>query len=258
MKHEQRGSRRHLQMEPKRSKYDTNPLDQKVADRAEQSFESSRPGPPTEEVGGGPTRDIGRRNDSEAVRGYSESEAPTRLIDDNLASSYPSVFIKPPPRQSATYQPPRVPVSNIYQSPPVPPPSVYQPPPMPVTQRPFTNNVAGLGIPEKWANLLPYMPGHIGAIAAVIELLLVPRGEIRTRFHAAQGLALQIAILILTGAFQLLTLITGSSFGSGIFRVASTVFLIISMIRAFQGKPHHIAPLDDATRWLDEKIKPRK
>jgi hypothetical protein len=30
------------------------------------------------------------------------------------------------------------------------------------------------------------------------------------------------------------------------------------MIRVFQGKPHHIAPLDDATRWLNEKIKPRK
>jgi hypothetical protein len=30
------------------------------------------------------------------------------------------------------------------------------------------------------------------------------------------------------------------------------------MIRVFQGKAHHISPLDDATRWLDEKIKPRK
>jgi uncharacterized membrane protein len=128
---------------------------------------------------------------------------------------------------------------------------------MPVAQK-RSHNVGGLGIPEKWANLLPYVPGHIGAIAAVIELLLVPRSEVRTRFHAAQGLALQIAILILTGAFQLLTLITGSSFGSGLVRLASTAFLIVSMVRAFQGKTHHIAPLDEATKWLDEKIKPRK
>jgi uncharacterized membrane protein len=133
---------------------------------------------------------------------------------------------------------------------------VYQPPPLPVAQRP--HSVAGLGISEKWANLFPYIPGHIGAIAAVIELLLVPRTEARARFHAAQGLALQIAILIITGAFQFLTLLTGSSIGSGLFRTASTVFLVVSMIRVFQGKPHHIAPLDDATRWLDEKIKPRK
>lgn len=242
-------------MEPKRGKYDTNPLDEKVSDRAGQSFDSSRPGPPTEEVGG-PTRDIGRTA-NEAARSHPESEAQTQRIDDHLASSYPSVFIKPPPRQSATYQPPRAPVTSIYQPPPLPPPSVYQPPPMPVTQRP-PHNVGRLGIPEKWANLLPYMPGHIGAIAAVIELLLVPRTESRTRFHAAQGLALQIAILIITGAFELLTLITGSSFGSGIFRAASSVFLIVSMVRVFQGKPHHIAPLEDATKWLDEKIKPRK
>jgi uncharacterized membrane protein len=245
-------------MEPKHSKYDTNPLDKKVAERAEQSFDSSRPGPPTEEVRGGTTREVGRRNETEAVRGYAESEAQTRRIDDNLASSYPSIFIKPPQRQTATYQPPRVPVSNIYQPPPASPPGIYQPPPTPVPQWPRKHNVAGLGIPEKWANLLPYIPWHVGAIAAVIELLLVPRTETRTRFHAAQGLALQAAILIITAAFSMLTLVTGSSFGSGIFRLATTVFLIISMVRAFQGKAHLIAPLDDATRWLDEKIKPRK
>jgi hypothetical protein len=30
------------------------------------------------------------------------------------------------------------------------------------------------------------------------------------------------------------------------------------MIRVWKGKPHHIAPLDELTKWLDEKIKPRK
>jgi len=244
-------------MGTKRNKYDTNPLDERVADRAGQSFDSSRPGAPTEDVAGRPTHNIRGRNDKATVQGYSESEAPTRRIDDNLTSSYPSVFIKPPPRQAATYQAPRVPMANIYQPPPGSPPSVYQPPPLPVAQR-RPHSVAGLGISEKWANLFPYIPGHIGAIAAVIELLLVPRTEARARFHAAQGLALQIAILIITGAFQFLTLVTGSSIGSVLFRTASTVFLVVSMIRVFQGKPHHIAPLDDATRWLDEKIKPRK
>ena len=244
-------------MKPKRSKYDTNPLDRKVADRADQSFDSSRPGPPTDEVREGRTQGIDRKN-TEGVRSYAESEAETRRIDGDLASSYPSIFIQPPQRPTATYQPPRAAVANIYQPPPVPPPSIYQPPPTPIGQRPFPHSVAGLGIPEKWANLLPYIPGHIGAIAAVIELLLVPRTETRTRFHAAQGLALQAAILIITGAFGLLTAISGSSFGSGLFRAASTVFLIVSMVRAFKGKAHHIAPLDDATRWLDEKIKPRK
>jgi uncharacterized membrane protein len=242
-------------MEPKRSKYDTNPLDGKVADRAENSFGSSRPGPPTEEVAGGPTRDIGRTANEEA-RLNPEREASTKRIDD----TYPSVFVPPPPRQSSTYAPPRAPVVSIYQPPPGPPLNVYQPPPlpMPVTRKPGSRHVAGLGIPEKWANMLPYFFGHIGAVAAVVELLLVPRTETRARFHAAQGLALQIAILILTGAFGFVHLISGSGLGSELFRGASTIFLIVSMVRAWKGKPHHIAPLDEATKFFDEKIKPRK
>ena len=247
-------------MEPKRTKYDTNPLDGKVADRADKSF-ASRPGPPTEEVRGGPTQDIGR-TENQAARANPESESPTRRIDENFGASYPSIFVPPKsvyktePRPSVTYQPPRAPDASIYQPPQVPPLNIYQPPPLPVSYKP--GSVAGLGIPEKWANLLPYIPGHIGAVASIVELLLVPRTEARTRFHAAQGLALQAAILIITGVFGFVTLISGSGFGLGLFRAASTIFLIVSMIRVWKGRPHHITPLDDATKWLDEKIKPRK
>jgi uncharacterized membrane protein len=249
-------------MEPKRTKYDTNPLDGKVADRADQSFES-RPGPPTEEVRGGPTRDIGR-TENEAARAHPESELPTRRIDENFGKSYPSIFVPPQnvyqnqPRPTVTYQPPQAANASIYQPPPVPPPNIYQPPPLPVLPRIASHTVAGLGIPERWANLLPYIPGHIGAVAGVVELLLVPRTEARARFHAAQGLALQVAILILTGVFGFVHVISGNGFGSGIFGAASTIFLIVSMIRVWKGRPHHIAPLDEATKWLDEKIKPRK
>jgi uncharacterized membrane protein len=243
-------------MEPKRTKYDTNPLDGKIADRADKSFKS-HPGPPTEEVRGGATRDIGRTR-NEAARAHPQSEAPTRRIDGDAVTSYPSVFIPPKPRTSTDYRPPPSPNINVYQPPMDAPASVYQPPPAPVSFSPRSHTVQGLGISEKWANLLPYIPGHIGAVAAVIELLLVPRTETRTRFHAAQGLALQIAILILTGVFSFVTLISGSSFGSGLFRFVTFIFLIVSMIRAFKGKPLHIAPLDEPAKWLDEKIKPRK
>jgi len=88
-------------MEPKRSKYDTNPLDGKVAARADESSGSARPGPPTESVAGRPTQGIGRRDDTDEVHAYSEGEAPTRRIDE--VTSYPSVFVPPPPRQSTTY-----------------------------------------------------------------------------------------------------------------------------------------------------------
>jgi uncharacterized membrane protein len=249
-------------MEPKRTKYDTNPLDGKVAERADESFES-HPGPPTEKVRGGPTQDIGRSED-DSVRAYTETEAPTRRIDENFGKSYPSINVAPKsvyptqPRPSMTYQPPRSPDASIYQPPPVAPANVYQPPPLPIHQPAMSRSVAGLGIPERWANLLPYIPGHIGAVAAVVELLLVPRTETRTRFHAAQGLALQAAILILTGVFGFVHLISGNGIGSGLFGAASTILLIVSMIRVWKGKPHHITALDDASKWLNEKIKPRK
>ena len=249
-------------MEPKRTKYDTNPLEGKVAERADKSFET-RPGPATEEVRGGPTRDIGR-TENETARGNPESESPTRRIDENFGKSYPSIFVPPEnvyktqPRPTVIYQSPRSTDASIYQPPPALPPNIYQPPPLPVPVRGTSHTVAGLGIPERWANLLPYIPGHVGAVASVVELLLVPRTETRTRFHAAQGLALQAAILILTGVFGFVHLLSGNGFGSGIFGAASTIFLIVSMVRVWKGKPHHIAPLDEATKWLDEKIKPRK
>ncbi|HYV24554.1 MAG TPA: hypothetical protein VE969_04895 [Pyrinomonadaceae bacterium] len=239
-------------MQPKRTKYDTNPLDEKVADRASESFPSQGDAE-TIRLGGETTRIEG----AGTSRARSESEAPTQMIQDKV-TSYPSVFVPPPTRRATMYESPGLDPASIYQPPPVPPPNIYQPPPVSAMFRPGRNRVTGLGIQERWANLLPYVPGYIGAVAAVIELLLVPRTEGRTRFHAAQGLGLQIAILILSGAFGILTLISGSNFGSGMFRFAAFVFLIVSMIRAFKGRPHHIAPLDAATRWLEEKIKPRK
>jgi hypothetical protein len=241
-------------MQPKRSKYDTNPLDENVADRAEQSFTrdtGSQIDPGTRDMSGAATRDIGRSS-NEAARNAEEAEAATRRIDD----SYPSVFVSRNPRQQR-YEPPRpVPPANIYQPPPVPPPQIYQPPPFP--QAPAARKVGGINISEKWANAFPYFPFYIGLVASIIELVLVPRNETRTRFHAAQGLALNIAILAIGTAFSILRVVTDSGIGSGLFRFAAFVFLIVSTIRVLKGKTHHISVLDDARTWLDEKIGPRK
>jgi uncharacterized membrane protein len=242
-------------MEPKRTKYDTNPLDRKVADRADKSF-ASRAGAPTEEVGGGPTRDIGR-TENDAARNHPDSEAPTRRIDDDVVTSYPSVFIPPKARTATAYRPP-APDVTAYQAPTVPPPSVYQPPPVPVTFKPQSHTVTGLGIPEKWAVILPYLPFYLAIVAAVLELLLVPRTETRVRYHAAQGMALQIGITAISTLLYFGGLLSGRFTGAGLFSLVSSVFLVISMIRVWKGKPLHIAPLDEPTKWLDEKIKPRR
>src|SRR5262249_35030518 len=140
----------------KRGKYDTNPLDEGVADRAEESFTrdtGSQVDAGTQDMSSAATREIGRTS-NEAARNDPEAEAATRRIDD----TYPSVFVSRNPRQQ-TYEAPRpAPTpANIYQPPPVPPPQIYQPPPAPFAQvKPGSRSVAGLGMPERWAAMLPY------------------------------------------------------------------------------------------------------
>jgi uncharacterized membrane protein len=242
-------------MEPRRTKYDTNPLDEKVAERAENEWgkdTATHAGPPTQNMSGAPTREIGRTG-NEAARHNPETEAPTRRIDD----SYRSVFAYGQP-QAATYQPPRMPDASIYQPPPIPPAQIYQPPPSLVETKPGSHKVEGLGIPEKWAVMVPYVPFFLAIIGAIVELLLVPRSEKRVRFHAAQGLVLQVGITAVTTLLGFADFFTDRFTGASLFSVATFVFLIISMVRVWQGKPHHLAILDPLTKWVEEKINPRK
>jgi uncharacterized membrane protein len=105
--------------------------------------------------------------------------------------------------------------------------------------------------------MLPYAP-YVGTVAALIELILVPRSEVRVRGHAAQALALHIAIIAIEVLFGAVTLITGSGAGRSIFKLAAFVFLIISMIRVGQGATHRITPLAEPADWLNKHIDPRK
>jgi uncharacterized membrane protein len=223
-------------MEIKKNKYDTNPLDADVAKDSEEAWGEGGGSSNTHEVKGA-TRKVGEPADS--PRGNIYSEAPTRQFDNPPPDTeYPSVFVPP------TYAPP-----SVYQPPPG---QVYQQP----TQRPTSRTVAGFGFPEKWSMILPYMP-YIGIVASIIELLLVPRKETRVRFHAAQGLALQLAIVIIDRLFWIVGAITDSSFGGSLFSFASFIFLIISMIRVWKGEPHRIAPVAEPAQWFNEHIEPR-
>lgn len=209
----------------KKTKYDTNPLDPDFPRRTEEVARG------TDEV----AREGGERTQTLS------SEAPTRTFDApySAPTSYPSVFIPP------TSQPPA-------QAAPLAPPVNVQPP--------TSRNIPGISLPENVVLILPYLPFFVLSIAvAAIELYLVPRNETRVRFHAAQGLALQLAV----AAMQLLLSIFGNAFlgariGNAVFSIAAFVFFIVSMIRVWKGEPHHIAPLDDATKWLNEAIEPRK
>ena len=225
-------------METNKTKYDTNPLDPDVAKPTEEVRSEEEDGPGTRQIKGA-TREVGH-SANESARNNLYSEAPTRTFDNPpLDAPYHSVFA-PPVQQ--------------------PPPSIYQPNPylqMPVSTRPTSRTITGIGLPEKWAMILPYAPFYIGVIASLVELFLVPRKEVKVRFHAAQGLALHVAILVLQTLFGVLGSITDSSIGGTLFKTAATIFLIISMVRVWKGEPHRIAPITEPAQWFNQRIEPR-
>ncbi len=238
-------------MSEKRSIYDTDPLDAEFARQTDEMWGATRgvEQRPTNEVGGLDAQ-------PEQARMPPPSEAPTQRMDEHFSRSYPSIFIPPTyPQSPIPYQQPQQAPPQYQQQ--------YTPPQMmgaaPLIGPTPERQIAGLNLAEKYAVVLPYLPfWYIGVIAALIELLLVPRREVRVRFHAAQGLALQLIITILGSLFSLLGSLTGGRFGGRLFWVAGFVFLIISMIRVWKGVEHRIGPLADATKWLNERIDPRK
>lgn len=227
-------------MEPKKTKYDTNPLDPGLARKTEEVWGQNDDAPATAEIKGA-TQSV-RPAAVESPRANIYSEAPTRRYDTPpLDSPYPSVFVPP------TYAPP----PDVYK----PPPAPYQ---SPMDLRPTSRHVEGLGLSEKIALVLPYVPFYIGLVASIIELLLVPRKEVRVRGHAAQGLALHASIIAIQLIFQAVAAITGNGVGGSLFGTAAFIFLIISMIRVWQGATHRIAPLAELSEWVNKHIDPRR
>jgi uncharacterized membrane protein len=231
-------------MKEKRSKYDTDPLDPDFVRRVDEIR-----GETSEAV-----RDAGETQPQPQPRPFADDA--TRRFDEQMSASYPSVFVPP------AYQPPQQPQGySTFGSDQPPDATGTTPPPgpsSPYSAGPSTRPVTKLGIAENIATTLPYAPFYIGLVVSIIELLVVPRHETRTRFHAAQGLALQLVILAGAFVFGIIEAMTDSGLGGSLFWVASFIFLIVSMMRVWQGKPHHIAPLDDATRLLNERLNPMK
>jgi uncharacterized membrane protein len=94
-------------------------------------------------------------------------------------------------------------------------------------------------------------------IAGLLILFLVPKSEAKVRFHAAQGLAAHIGILIVTTILGIIGNMTDlASVGNVIFQLVTSIMLIIFAVKAWQGKPVHIESVDSLTEWLEEKIKP--
>lgn len=116
--------------------------------------------------------------------------------------------------------------------------------------------VGKTGVAEKWLVGLPYLPFWIGLVAGLILLLIIPKEENKVRFHAAQGFAAHIAIMIVSVILSVVGNITDSNFGSFLFGAVTTVMMIIFAIKAWKGKPVHIEVIDDLTNWFEDKIGP--
>ena len=78
------------------------------------------------------------------------------------------------------------------------------------------------------------------------------------RFHAAQGLAAHIGIVLVTILLGAVTSVTGGDLGTTLFKLAALVMMVIFTIKALKGKPIHIAAIEDLTNWLEEKLGPVK
>lgn len=204
-------------------KFDTNPLDPEFPERArqEQSAATAR-----------------QKYDAETTKlpKYSDEEIPTRAFNDADFNAYNSPFGNSQPIDS--YR-----TAHLKTAPPK------------------DRKVAKIGLPENILTALPYVPFYIGLIAGVLALLFVPKSETKVRFHAAQGLAAHIGILIVTTILGLVGNLPGMGLadaGNGIFQLVTMIMLIIFAFKAWKGEPVHIESVDTLTEWLEEKIKPQK
>jgi uncharacterized membrane protein len=205
-------------------KYDTNPLDPEFPERARATAEASKTAPQTPFK----TNEFPVSAPSSSI-----TEEETRRFDEADFNAY-------------SFQGGAV-------------PAAYQPPGrFAEMNRASERKVAKTGVPEKWLIGLPYLPFSIGLVAGLVELLLIPKEENKVRFHAAQGLAVHLAILIISGILSVVGNITDSNFGGFLFGTIATVMLVVWAIKAWKGKPVHIEAVDDLTNWLEEKIGPIK
>lgn len=204
-----------------KKKFDTNPLDPDYPDRV---------------LGEPETRAL-PNNDAKTKKfaDVSETEEKTRQMNNFNFSQY----------------------ENEYNSTNVP--QVYKTSKLSDMNESSSRKVAKVGLPENILTALPYIPWYIGMIAGLVILFLVPKSEAKVRFHAAQGLAAHLAILLITTILGVVGQITDfADFGNGIFQLVTMVMLIIFAIKAWRGKPIHIESIDDLTVWLEDKIKPNK
>ena len=207
-------------------KFDTNPLDPEFPEKAKSAAANSVPASPYTSPNGSPYR-------------TAEFPAAPSSVTEEETRRFEGAQVK----------------SFSFQGGPISP--AYQPPGPLVDTR--DRKVAKVGLPEKWLIALPYVPFWIGLVAGLVLLLVLPKEETKVRFHAAQGLAAHIGILIITTVLGIIGNITDlAEIGNIIFQILTTLMLIVFAVKAWKGQPILIHMVEDLTNWLEEKIGPIK
>ena len=233
-------------------KYDTNPLDPAAALRAEAAWSDDE-----DATRALPHRDTLRQ-------GELAEDAPTRHFAGAPGVYEPYPTVAPPP---SNYQPPYAPpYQTPYQHLPFQPPPAPLTAPLPPSKKPTSRKVAGLNLPENLLLIAPYIPIYVGAIAALVELFVTPRQEKRVRFHAAQGLAMHLVVMIIPFVLSQASNI-GSLVGAwtwplrlatGLFSLGALIYFITYLIKVWKGADEPVELLASFTHWLQENIAPKE
>ncbi|MCW5962077.1 MAG: hypothetical protein KIS76_18100 [Pyrinomonadaceae bacterium] len=203
-------------------KFDTNPLDPDFPEKARQTQTATMP---TSEQRNG------------ATRKFADAEEETRVFGEKEFDSYQQNFGNEG-EQPQTYQ-----KASFYDR---------------SENQDASRKVAKVGLPENILVGLPYVPFYVGMVAGILELIFVPKSEAKVRFHAAQGLAAHLGILIVTSILGVAGFLSGfAETASDIFSLVTMIMLVIFAFKAWQGKPIHIESVESLTNWLEDTIKPQ-
>jgi uncharacterized membrane protein len=211
-------------------KFDTNPLDPEFPKKVAESQTAPQTGQQAEQ------QTVALPNTGASTQQFPQGVTATGTEDQTKAFNNADYM---------GYQP-------IYQQPQY---QTLQLQPAEVIEKPTSRKVAGIGLPENVLMVLPYVPWGFGLVAGLVELLLVPRSETKVRFHAAQGLALHLAVLVVSAILGIVGAVSDwADFGQGLFHLVVLIMFIVSMVKVWQGKPVHYESLDEAADWLNEKV----
>lgn len=221
------------------TKYDTNPLDPEFPEKVK-----------TAAAEGGETKV------------FRDGYAGTSQVDMAAAvEAQPTLILEPQPQF-------QTPVQTQYQQP------LYQQQPqfqqhvaasplaaaqsdLAAINQAISRKVEKLGLPENILIAAPYIPWYIGLVAGLVLLFITPKTETKVRFHAAQGLAAHIGVIIVTTILAMVGRITDIADAANvIFTLVTSIMLVVFAVKAFRGKPVHIESVENMTNWLEDKISP--